>query len=91
MLEHLLKRIYVKMPQEFNGWERTIREQRRQLKRSIKISPSLVPYLNQIFDAAFEDALDEVSSEQGYKTIVFPDRRLFSEDLNVILNNNFWE
>jgi len=32
LFEHLLKRLYVPMPMEYNGWERTIREQRIQLE-----------------------------------------------------------
>ncbi|OIP68444.1 MAG: hypothetical protein AUK48_15830 [Oscillatoriales cyanobacterium CG2_30_44_21] len=40
LLEHLLKRMFVDMPQEFNGWERIIREQRRQIKRTLKTSPT---------------------------------------------------
>jgi len=91
LLEHLLKRIYVDLPQEYNGWERTIREQRRQIKRAIKVSPSLVPYFDQIFDDAFEDALDEVRSEKGYNSVNFADRWQFSRELDAILSANFWE
>ena len=36
LLEHLLKRIYVNMPQEFNGWERTIRNQRSEIQFEIR-------------------------------------------------------
>jgi len=91
LLEHLLKRIYVNMPQEFNGWERTIREQRRQIKRSIKFSPSLAPLFHQFFDEALEDALEEVRKEKGYRSIQFPDTWQFSRDLDAILNTDFWE
>ncbi len=91
LLEHLLKRLYVNMPQEFNGWERTIREQRRQIKRAIKFSPSLAPLFDQFFDEAFEEALDEVCKEKGYKSVQFPDTWQFSRDLDAILNIDFWE
>ena len=91
MLEHLLKRIYIDMPQEFNGWERTIREQRRQIKRAIKFSPSLASLFEQFFDEALEDALDEVWNEKGYKSIQFPDTWQFSRDIDVMLNTDFWE
>jgi fumarate hydratase class II len=50
LLEHLLKRIYVDMPQEFNGWERTIREQRQQIKLELMDSPSLKSVWGKSFD-----------------------------------------
>ncbi len=91
LLEHLLKRLYVNMPQEFSGWERTIREQRRQIKRSIKFSPSLALLFYQFFDDAFDDALEEVRKEKGYKSVQFPDTWNFSRDIDAILNIDFWE
>lgn len=91
LLEHLLKRIYVNMPQEFNGWERTIREQRLQIKRVIKFSPSLTPLFEQFFNEAFDDALNEVCQEKSYQSVKFPDRWQFSCDINDILNTDFWQ
>jgi hypothetical protein len=91
LLEHLLKRLYVDMPQEFNGWERTIREQRRQIKRAIGFSPSLAPLFDRFFDEAFDDALDEVRKEKGYKYVQLPDTWQFSHDLDAMLNIDFWE
>ena len=92
LLEHLLKRMYiVSMPQEFNGWERTIREQRRQIKRTLKTSPSLKNYFTEIFDYAYQDALDEVLSEKGYQSVKFPDTWQFNRDIDSMLNVDFWE
>ncbi len=91
LLEHLLKRMYVGMPQEFNGWECTIREQRRRIKRLLKTSPSLKNYFAEIFDYAYEDALDEVRAEKGYKSVKFPDTWQFSHDIDSMLNVDFWE
>ncbi len=91
LLEHLLKRIYISMPQEFNGWERTIREQRRQIKRTLKTSPSLKNYFAEIFDYAYQDALDEVLSEKGYKSVKFPNTWQFNRDIESMLNVDFWE
>lgn len=91
LLEHLLKRSYVDMSQEFNGWERTIREQRRQIRDILQQSPSLKNIWLATFDKAFDDALDEVRREPGYKSVDFPDTWQFSSDLDAMLNHNFWQ
>lgn len=89
LLEHLLKRIYVEMPQEYNGWERTIREQRRQIRLEIKASPSLKSIWEQSFDLAWEFALETVRDD--YANFNFPDPWPFESDINSILTINFWE
>jgi len=91
LIEHLLKRVYVNMPECFNGWERTIREQRKQIKRELKFSPSLIRFWDGFFDEALVDALDEVRSEEGYRSINFPDTWQFNRDVEAILTVNFWE
>ncbi len=91
LIEHLLKRVYVNMPECFNGWERTIREQRKQIKRELKFSPSLIRFWDEFFDEALVDALDEVRSEEGYRSINFPDTWQFNRDVEAILTVNFWE
>ena len=78
------------MPECFNGWERTIREQRKQIKRELKFSPSLVRFWDEFFDEALVDALDEVRSEEGYKSINFPDTWQFSQDIQAVLTVDFW-
>ncbi|MBD2316185.1 DUF29 domain-containing protein [Phormidium tenue] len=91
LLEHLLKRMFVDMPQEFNGWENTIREQRKRLKRVLKLSPSLKNYFTEIFDEAFVDALEEIRKEKGYRLVKFPDVWQFNCDIDSMLNVDFWE
>jgi hypothetical protein len=89
LLEHLLKRLYVDLPQEFNGWERTIREQRRQIRLEIKDSPSLKSLWNQSFDLAWEFALETVRDD--YSSFEFPDLWQFDRNVDAMLNLNFWE
>ena len=57
LLEHLLKRLYVNISQEFNGWERAIREQRSQLESILEQSPSLRSVWDQSFESAWDRAI----------------------------------
>ena len=49
LLNHLLKRCYIPSPENYRGWELTIREQRKQVQRLLEESPSLRNYLFEIF------------------------------------------
>ena len=71
LLEHFLKRLYVNMPQEFNGWQRTIREQRRQIRLLLKQSPSLKNIWLETFNESFLDSLNDVRDD--YPQYQFPD------------------
>ncbi|MDY7006115.1 MAG: DUF29 domain-containing protein [Cyanobacteriota bacterium] len=63
LLAHILKRMYVNTPENFNGWELTIVEQRKQIKGLLQDSPSLKPYLEATFTEVYADALDIVRVE----------------------------
>jgi Domain of unknown function DUF29 len=89
LIAHVLKRMYVISPENFNGWEVTIVEQRKQLKGLLKDSPSLKPYLTQIFPEIYADALDIVAVE--YKQTVFPDNWQFNVEIDAILVIKYWE
>jgi Domain of unknown function DUF29 len=89
LLEHLLKRLYVDLPQDFNGWERTIREQRRQIKFELEDSPSLKVVWDQSFDSAWRFALETVRDD--YAQFEFPDQWAFSSEIESILNFKFWQ
>ncbi len=91
LLEHLIKRIYVDMPQEFNGWERTIRNQRTEIEFSLDDSPSLKALWNDTFDIAFRSALRDVRKEYSKQGYQFPDIWQFGRDIDTMLNVDFWE
>ena len=88
LLEHILKRGYVKMPDCYRGWEVTIINQRDKLRRLLRQSPSLKRHFLQSFDESFDTALEIVRTE--YETN-FPDTWQFSRDIEAMLNVKFWE
>lgn len=91
LLEHLLKRIYVGMPQEFNGWERTIRNQRTEIELALIDSPSLRSMWDVAFDIAFRLALRDVKKEYAKQGYQFPETWQFGRDIDSMLNVDFWE
>jgi hypothetical protein len=89
LLEHLLKRLYVAMPQEFNGWERTIREQRKQLDWLLDGNPSLKNIWDQSFDLAWRYAIRDV--QEDYPQYQFPSSWQFQRNIEAMLNTKFWQ
>ena len=88
LIEHILKRCYVKMPDCYKGWEVTIINQRGELKRHLRQSPSLKRHFLQSFDESFDTALEIVRTEYE---IVFPDTWQFSRDIDTMLTAKFWD
>ena len=88
LIEHIFKRCYVKLPDCYRGWEVTIINQRDELRRLLKQSPSLKRHFLQSFDDSFDTALEIVRTE--YET-AFPDTWQFSRDIDPMLSAKFWE
>jgi len=91
LLAHLLKRIYINMPDCFNGWENTIREQRRRITLRLRKTPSLKNYWDEAIDDAWFLALGLIKDEYSTKGYQFPDTWQFSRDIDSMLNVDFWE
>ncbi|OYQ64742.1 hypothetical protein B9G53_10125 [Pseudanabaena sp. SR411] len=91
LLEHLIKRIYVDIPQEFNGWERTIREQRAEIRVELNDMPSLKRFWDELFDVAWGLALLKVKDEYEKKGYQIPEQWQFSRDIEAMLSVKFWD
>ncbi|WP_434683596.1 DUF29 domain-containing protein [Pseudanabaena minima] len=89
LLEHLLKRMYVDMPDCFSGWENTISTQRNDIELTLMDSPSLKAMWDESFDIAFKLALRSV--RKNYRAYQFPDIWQFNRDIDTMLNVDFWE
>jgi len=89
LTEHILKRCYVDMPDCYRGWEVTIINQRDEIRRLLRQSPSLKRHFLQSFDESFDTALELVKTE--YEETTFPNTWLFSSEVEAILTVKFWE
>ncbi|MEI6426792.1 MAG: DUF29 domain-containing protein [Pseudanabaena sp. ELA607] len=88
LIEHLLKRCYVDMPNEFRGWEVTIRTQRFELEQILEQSPSLKRHFVESFDKCFKVAVKDVQG--NYPQYQLPDTWQFGCDIDSMLNQEFW-
>jgi hypothetical protein len=71
ILHHLLKWQY--QPQMRSGsWKGSIAEHRRRIRKALKDSPSLQPYLEQIFDECYADAVEQAIAETDLPAETFP-------------------
>ncbi|NJL91019.1 MAG: DUF29 domain-containing protein [Coleofasciculaceae cyanobacterium SM2_1_6] len=89
LLEHLLKRCYVPLPECYGGWQREIRAFRNDIKDILEDAPSLKNFITDILPQVYGRAMETVREE--YPQTSFPDQWLLDRDLHSILNHNFWE
>jgi len=89
LLEHLLKRCYVVLPDCYRGWEIEIRNFRRELKRRLKYSPSLQRFMAEIRADCYQEALEGV--QEDYPQANLPPRCPFPLDIEILLTQKFWE
>ena len=74
LFEHLLKLTYWNVERERNEghWKGEIRTFRREIKDELKDSPSLKPYILEIFDQCYQDARTEASDRSQLAIDIFP-------------------
>lgn len=71
VLTHLLKWQY--QPKFRSGsWKSSIIEHRRRIREALKDSPSLKPYLEEVFAECYLDAVEQASAETGLSVETFP-------------------
>jgi len=91
LLAHLLKRMYINMPDCYNGWQNTITEQRIQIEVLLNNYPSLKSYWDEHFSDAWLFALKHTRKEYQPKGFIFPNIWELGRDIDTMLNVNFWE
>ena len=90
LLEHLLKLQFWNIERERNEghWQGEIRTFRREIKEELKDSPSLKPYILEIFDECYEKARAEASDRSQLPIDTFPVMLIGS--LEQILDENWF-
>ena len=88
LLEYLLKRAYLNSTYDNRGWELTIKEQRKQIRRLLRFSPSLKSYAETILQEIWLDALSDI--QDLYPNANLPENNPFSQDLDCLLTAVFW-
>jgi hypothetical protein len=79
LIMHLLKWRYQPNKQT-NSWRLTINEQRRAIRRILKDSPSLKPYLHDNLADFYQDARESASDETELEKQVFPVKCPFTQE-----------
>jgi hypothetical protein len=94
LLEHLLKLTYWQSQRDYNqaGWKGEIRTFRKQIKKLLRDSPSLKPYLCEILEECYSDAREIIIDITQLDASIFPGEVL--ANLEEILDENWlpdWE
>jgi hypothetical protein len=79
LLMHLLKYQY-QVNERTSSWRYTIDEHRSRIIKALKVSPSLKPYLKQVFDDCYQEGRRKASIETGLNISTFPIQSPFSQE-----------
>lgn len=86
LLEHLLKRCYVNLPECYRGWETEIRNFRNEIEEILIDSPSLKNYLLKVQQTCYQKALMNIKED-------YPDADLptaFPFEIDNLLTKKYW-
>lgn len=89
LLEHLLKRCYIAIPDCYRGWEIEIRNFRQSILFELEDSPSLKNFIPEILPKCYRIALE--STKESYPSVSFPEQCPFSENMDDLLSKKFWQ
>ena len=79
LLMHLLKYQY-QVDKRTSSWRYTIDEHRSRIVKALKVSPSLKPYLKQVFDDCYQEGRRKAAIETGLHISAFPIQLPFSQE-----------
>lgn len=88
LFEHAIKRRYVPLPDCYRGWENTLKRTQKELKKNLRDSPSLKKYFLAILNDCYQDAVDNLQDDYDLN---FPENFPFSETIEALLNEKFWQ
>ncbi len=90
LIEHLLKLAYWRSEKERNigHWQAEIRTFRKQIKKELKVSPSLKKYCQEVLEECYVDARQIISDRSGLSLSLFPEKAI--ADLNQLLDENWF-
>ncbi len=89
LLENILKRTYVRTPELYQSWVESVIKQRTALEDLLAESPSLQFYLSEVFDSAYQSALQIVYNT--YPQYRFPYQWPFERSPESLLTIDFWK
>ncbi|MFM7580136.1 MAG: DUF29 family protein, partial [Microcystaceae cyanobacterium] len=88
LFEHAIKRRYVPLPDCYRGWESTLKRTQKELKKNLRDSPSFKNYFLAIINDCYQDAVDNLQDDYD---LSFPENLPFSETIEILLNEKFWQ
>ncbi len=86
VLTHLLKWQY-QLQHRSGSWHGSIVEHRRRIRKLLRDSPSLKPYITEVLAECYADAVEQASAETGLSSDTFPEFCLYS--VTDVLDSNF--